>query len=87
MGITAPLHGALSSLAFYGRGPHENYADRKYGAHMGVHRLSVPALHCPYVFPQVRAGPFARSRGRMAEWEEGGRGLDGPRCEGAACGH
>ncbi|KAF5831793.1 hypothetical protein DUNSADRAFT_12579 [Dunaliella salina] len=56
VGITAPLSGALSDLTYYGRGPHENYMDRKYGAHMGLYTVSAPESRCPYVFPQEYGG-------------------------------
>lgn len=54
-----PRLGSLFSLApefdqvqWYGRGPHENYPDRKQSAHVGVFRKTVDELFVPYVRPQ-----------------------------------
>ena len=37
---------------WYGRGPHENYADRKASAHVGQYQSSVDDMYFPYVRPQ-----------------------------------
>ncbi len=39
------------SVTYYGRGPHENYPDRKYSAHVGMHSLSIDDMYTPYIFP------------------------------------
>jgi hypothetical protein len=39
-------------VEWYGRGPHENYPDRKTGARLGIYRSSVEELYVPYVRPQ-----------------------------------
>ena len=39
-------------ITWYGRGPHENYIDRKDGARFGLYERPVKALYFPYVKPQ-----------------------------------
>uniref|UniRef100_A0A0G4I885 beta-galactosidase n=1 Tax=Chromera velia CCMP2878 TaxID=1169474 RepID=A0A0G4I885_9ALVE len=48
--------GAFQEAAFCGRGPHENYVDRKTGARMGVWRQSVESLFEPYSIPSEHGG-------------------------------
>jgi beta-galactosidase/beta-glucuronidase len=45
----APEH---RQLEWYGRGPHESYADRKTGARVGRYRGTVAEQHVPYARPQ-----------------------------------
>jgi beta-galactosidase/beta-glucuronidase len=44
--------GDYSTFAWYGRGPHENYCDRKEGAPVGVYRGTVDDQYVPYIMPQ-----------------------------------
>ena len=38
-------------MEWYGRGPHENYSDRKYGAFLRRHAVErLEELHTPYIF-------------------------------------
>jgi len=46
------LPGRFTSLSWYGRGPHENYADRKTSAFVGIYESSVADQYVPYVRPQ-----------------------------------
>ena len=39
-------------FSWYGRGPHETYADRKLGARIGVYGGSVEDQYVPYIVPQ-----------------------------------
>ena len=48
--LTVP--GSLSEVEWYGRGPHENYWDRRTGAAVGRYRSPVSELAHPYVRPQ-----------------------------------
>ncbi len=71
LGMCFKLDEALNQVAWYGRGPHENYLDRKAGAEIGLFRKSVEGLHHPYVTPQengnrtdVRWVAFSGSDGR-----------------------
>jgi beta-galactosidase/beta-glucuronidase len=52
VGLTLTLPGDRANLAWYGRGPHENYSDRKLGAAVGVYRSTVDDEYVPYVMPQ-----------------------------------
>jgi beta-galactosidase len=47
--IAAP---EFQRLKYYGRGPHENYADRKTSALLGIYESTVSAQYVPYVMPQ-----------------------------------
>ncbi len=51
-GLHMPLIGLLSQLQWYGRGPHENYVDRKASAYMDWHTSSVTEQYVPYISPQ-----------------------------------
>jgi beta-galactosidase len=52
IGIVMQLASTLEQLQWYGRGPFENYADRKAAAYMGVWSGSVTSQYVPYVRPQ-----------------------------------
>ncbi|MFB9214802.1 beta-galactosidase [Vibrio sinaloensis] len=38
-------------VTWFGRGPHENYPDRKFSAHFGRYQSSVKQMHTDYIFP------------------------------------
>ncbi len=70
-GLQLVLPGEFDALRWYGRGPHENYEDRKESALVGVYGLSVADQVCPYIRPQeygnrtdVRWAALANARGR-----------------------
>src|SRR5215216_4324385 len=48
VGVELSLPGALENLTWYGRGPHENYIDRKIGAAVGNYRSTVTDQFTPY---------------------------------------
>jgi len=50
MKMTLPVE--FENIAWYGRGPHENYWDRKTGATVGVYSGKVIDLYHPYIRPQ-----------------------------------
>lgn len=52
VGLTLGLPAGYETLEWFGRGPHENYADRKAGAAVGRYRQSVDEQIYPYVKPQ-----------------------------------
>jgi beta-galactosidase len=52
VGVQVQLPGRLDAAEWYGRGPHESYADRKEGARLGVYRAKVEDLHFPFVMAQ-----------------------------------
>lgn len=52
-GVEAAVDGAMDIVRFYGRGPWENYADRKAGAVVGIYEQKVSEqYHYGYVRPQ-----------------------------------
>lgn len=52
VGLSLPMPGAMDQFAWYGRGPHETYADRLTGAKVGRYAGSVAEQYTPYVLPQ-----------------------------------
>jgi hypothetical protein len=52
IGLQMRLPGAYDTFTWYGRGPHESYADRQEGARMGVYTGSVDEQYEPYIVPQ-----------------------------------
>jgi beta-galactosidase len=52
MGIELSLPSNLEQFTWYGRGPHESYADRKESANFSVYHGSVTEQYHPYVMPQ-----------------------------------
>jgi len=52
LGFTMILQEELEHLVWYGRGPHENYVDRKESAYVGVHESTVTDFYVPYPKPQ-----------------------------------
>lgn len=52
IGLTMHLPGEFDRVAWYGRGPHESYIDRKESARVGVYRGLVEEQYVPYIKPQ-----------------------------------
>lgn len=52
IGMKMVLPGKYERLEWYGRGPQENYPDRKHGSEMGVFQSTVADQYVPYVRPQ-----------------------------------
>jgi len=52
MGMQMQLPSAFSNLKWFGRGPHENYSDRKTSALIGLYESTVAAQYVPYIRPQ-----------------------------------
>jgi len=52
LGLQMTLGGNFENFQWYGRGPHENYCDRKEGAPVGLFRSTVTEQYVPYVRPQ-----------------------------------
>jgi beta-galactosidase/beta-glucuronidase len=52
VGLQIHLPEGYEHLAWYGRGPHENYVDRNAGAAVGIYRSTVAEQFVPYVFPE-----------------------------------
>jgi beta-galactosidase len=56
IGLELVLPGRLEHLTWYGRGPHENYVDRKKGAAVGLYKNTVTDQFTPYVYPSECGG-------------------------------
>lgn len=52
LGLKMLLEGGLENVEWYGRGPHENYSDRKKSAAIGRYRGTVTQMLEPYERPQ-----------------------------------
>jgi len=46
------LPAGFEKLAYYGKGPQENYQDRDFSAHVGIYNQTVKEQYFPYVTPQ-----------------------------------
>lgn len=55
IGLQFRVNPKLQKIDWYGRGPHENYCDRKTGAPVGVYQSSLDNFVTPYVRPQENA--------------------------------
>jgi beta-galactosidase len=71
LGVSMKLAPALEQMRYYGRGPHENYVDRKTSAFVGIWESTVSDQFVPYVRPQdcgmkcdVRWAEFTDASGR-----------------------
>ncbi|MFG1498452.1 beta-galactosidase [Saccharospirillum sp. HFRX-1] len=51
IGLIMRLAQRPDTVQWLGRGPHENYPDRKLAAYWGSHQLPLADLHTPYIFP------------------------------------
>ena len=56
VGVRLAAPPGLRQAVWLGRGPHECYADRKAGAHVGLYGAATAAMRVPYVFPQESGG-------------------------------
>jgi len=52
IGVEWVLDKSLGNVEWYGRGPQENYPDRKTGYKTGVYKSTVSAMYEPYLIPQ-----------------------------------
>lgn len=52
LGMNFGISKELSNTAWYGRGPHENYNDRKSSSYLGVYNSTVEDLYFAYARPQ-----------------------------------
>ncbi len=52
LGLQMQLPGGYEQFTWYGRGPHENYVDRKEGARVGVYSGTVDEQYVPYIVPE-----------------------------------
>jgi len=52
IGVTLMLDNQYDQVEWYGRGPQENYPDRKSGYRTGIYHSTVEAMYEPYLIPQ-----------------------------------
>lgn len=52
VGVRVVLNELYEDLSWFGRGPHENYSDRKWSANISRYKSSVPEQYTPYLRPQ-----------------------------------
>ena len=52
IGLTMTLAKSFDQVEWYGRGPQENYPDRKTGYKIGIYKTSVKEMYEPYLIPQ-----------------------------------
>ena len=72
-GMRVTLPGWYNRFAWFGRGPHESYVDRKTGAFVGWYSGDVKDQHVPYIFPQENGNKTDIRF--MAVYNESGFGL------------
>lgn len=69
VGVQLGVPAQYGRVAWYGRGPHECYPDRKYGAPLRQHAAdSVRDLHVPYIFPSAPAPFLMKVKSSGAVW-------------------
>ena len=56
VGVKMMLDGAYENIAYYGRGPLENYVDRQTGSDIGYYESTVTAQYVDYIRPQECGG-------------------------------
>lgn len=56
IGVEVRLPERFENLAWFGRGPHDSYSDRKHGAAVSLYRSTVDAQYVPYVRPCEMGG-------------------------------
>jgi beta-galactosidase len=52
IGVSMMLEKRFENVEWYGRGPQENYPDRKTGYRLGIFRSTVHGMYEPYLIPQ-----------------------------------
>ncbi|MBN2275044.1 MAG: DUF4981 domain-containing protein [Bacteroidales bacterium] len=55
VGMQCGIRREYDNISWYGRGPQENYIDRRYGSDVGTYHLSIEEFMEPYVYPQENA--------------------------------
>jgi beta-galactosidase len=72
IGMSCGIHRDLQLIQWYGKGPHENYIDKCYGADIGIYQLSLNEFMEPYVRPQENGN---RTQVRWMYLSNGQRGM------------
>lgn len=74
LGIRFTMPRCFDRLEYLGRGPMENYPDKKTAARIGLYRQTVEENHEPYIFPQENGSHQDVTFVRI--YKEGGLGLE-----------
>jgi beta-galactosidase len=74
IGLTLMLEDQYGHVEWYGRGPQENYPDRKSGYRLGIYRSTVLDMYEPYLIPQDYGLRTGNRWVRMTD--ENGKGLE-----------
>ncbi|HLP37708.1 glycoside hydrolase family 2 TIM barrel-domain containing protein [Lacibacter sp.] len=53
MGMRFDVDKSFKKFTYYGRGPWENYADRKHASHIGIYNQSTDSQYVTYIRPQA----------------------------------
>ncbi|MBT4288413.1 MAG: DUF4981 domain-containing protein, partial [Deltaproteobacteria bacterium] len=56
IGLEFTVSDHIDSVSWFGRGPHENYQDRKASARIGQYQLHPDDFYYPYIFPSENGG-------------------------------
>lgn len=52
VGMQGAINNSYNQIEYFGRGPYENYIDRKYGSDVGLYNQNISNFMEPYVVPQ-----------------------------------
>jgi beta-galactosidase len=74
-GVTLALPAGFERVRWFGRGPWENYSDRKASAEVGLYENTVNGLYVPYIMPQEHGN---HTDTRWVEVRDSGAGKTGP---------
>jgi beta-galactosidase len=73
VGMQMIMPGRFTDLSWFGRGPHENYSDRKSSAFVGLYESTVADQYVPYVRPQENG--YKTDTRWLTVTDRNGRGL------------
>ena len=73
VGLTLTLDKSLQQVDYYGRGPQENYPDRKTGYAVGQYHNTVDGMYEPYLIPQDHG--LRTDNREMKLYDAEGRGI------------
>lgn len=74
IGVRFRLPAVMNQVEYFGRGPEENYLDRKMGTHIGLYKTTADEMYFPYVRPQ-ETGHRTETR-RLELTQKNGKGLE-----------
>jgi beta-galactosidase len=77
MGVRLTLVPELEQLEWFGRGPWDNYSDRKAAAMVGLYRSTVTEQYVPYIMPQEHGHKTGVRTLTLKDKGGGGLGVEG----------